>query len=129
MGQKLQDGKKVLCVSQNAPYSESHPGQTAGLSNLPFWIIGKLYKLNIHNNFHASGTILNVPKVYTVRFKIDFRSQIVIRTTCSKMAGGEGSSSSKLNTADFVRGLYRLHFHHLPKVVTCFSPPRRCPLL
>ena len=40
MGQKLQDGKKVLCVSLNSPHSENRPGQTACPSNLPFWIIG-----------------------------------------------------------------------------------------
>ena len=27
--QKLQDGKKVLCVSQNSPHSENRPVQTA----------------------------------------------------------------------------------------------------
>ena len=40
MGQKLQDGKKDLCMSQNSPHSENRPGQTACPSNLPFWIIG-----------------------------------------------------------------------------------------
>ena len=53
MGQKLQDGKKVLCVSLNSPHSERPPGQTPGLSNLPFWILGNHYGAV----FHLPGTI------------------------------------------------------------------------
>ena len=40
MGQKLQDGKKVLEMSQLRPYSKSHPVQTIHLTNLgllPSW--------------------------------------------------------------------------------------------
>ena len=57
MGQKLQDGKKVLCVSLNSPHSKRPPGQTAGLSNLPFWILGNHYGVNTHKKFHLRGTI------------------------------------------------------------------------
>ena len=57
MGQKLQDGKKVLCVSLNSPHSKRPPGQTAGLSNLPFWILGNHYGVNTHKKFHLPGTI------------------------------------------------------------------------
>ena len=35
MGQKLQDGKKVLCVSLNSPHSK-RPLAKRLLSNLPF---------------------------------------------------------------------------------------------
>ena len=63
MGQKLQDGKKVLCVSLNSPHSETPPGQTTAFSNLRFWILGNHYRANIHSDFHASGTIQRVPKV------------------------------------------------------------------
>ena len=45
MGQKLQDGKKVLQMSQNGPHSKSRPHQTAGPSNLSFWILGNHYEL------------------------------------------------------------------------------------
>ena len=31
-------------------------GQTAGPSNLSFWIIEYLYGASIHTNFHLSGT-------------------------------------------------------------------------
>ena len=48
MGQKLQDGKKVLCVSLNSPHTKRPPGQTAGLSNLPFCILGNHYGVNTH---------------------------------------------------------------------------------
>ena len=51
MGQKLQDGKKVLCVSLNSPHSKRPPGQTSGLSNLPFWILGNHYGVNTHKKF------------------------------------------------------------------------------
>ena len=57
MGQKLQDGKKVLCVSLNSPHSKRPPGKTAGLSNLPFWILGSQYGVNTHKKFHVPGTI------------------------------------------------------------------------
>ena len=57
MGQKLQDGEKVLCVSLNSPHSKRPPGQTAGLSNLPFWILGIHYRANSHKKFHLPGTI------------------------------------------------------------------------
>ena len=57
MGQKLQDGKKVICVSLNSPHSERPPGQTAGPSNLPFWILGIHYRANSHKKFHLPGTI------------------------------------------------------------------------
>ena len=57
MGQKLQDGKKVLCVSLNSPHSERPPGQTPGLSNLPFWILGNHYGASTHKIFHLPGTI------------------------------------------------------------------------
>ena len=40
MGQKLQDGKKVLQMSQNSPHSKSPPGQTVSPSNLSFGILG-----------------------------------------------------------------------------------------
>ena len=56
MGQKLQDGEKVLCVSLNSPHSERPPGQTAGPSNLPFWILGNHYRGNTHKKFHLPGT-------------------------------------------------------------------------
>ena len=57
MGQKLQDGKKVLCVSLNSPHSERPPEQTAGPSNLPFWILGNHYRAHTHKKFHLPGTI------------------------------------------------------------------------
>ena len=57
MGQKLQDGKKVLCVSLNSPHSERPPGQTAGPSNLPFWILGNHYGVSTHKNLHLPETI------------------------------------------------------------------------
>ena len=57
MGQKLQDGKKVICVSLNSPHSERPPGQTAGPSNLPFWILGIHYRANSHKKFHLPETI------------------------------------------------------------------------
>ena len=63
MGQKLQDGKKVICVSLNSPYSERPHGKTACFSNLPFWILGSHYRANIHSNFHTSRTIWRVPKM------------------------------------------------------------------
>ena len=57
MGQKLQDGKKVLSVSLNSPYSKRSAGQTAGLSYLPFWILGNQYGGNTHKKFHLPGTV------------------------------------------------------------------------
>ena len=57
MGQKLQDGKKLLCVSLNSPHSKRPPGQTACLSNLPFWIFGNYYGVNTHKKFHLCGNI------------------------------------------------------------------------
>ena len=57
MGQKLQDGKKVLCVSLNSPYSDRPPDQTACASNLPFWILGNHYRAHMHKKFHLPGTI------------------------------------------------------------------------
>ena len=57
MGQKLQDGKNVLCVSLNSPHSKRFPDQTAGLSNLTFWIFGNHYGGNTHKKFHLPGTI------------------------------------------------------------------------
>ena len=51
MGQKLQDGKKVLCVSLYSAHSEIPPGETADLSNLPFWILGNHYGVNTHQEF------------------------------------------------------------------------------
>ena len=57
MGQKLQDGKKVLCMSLNSSHSKRPPGQTAGLSNLPFWILGNHYGVNTYKKFHLLGTI------------------------------------------------------------------------
>ena len=58
MGQKLQDGKKLLCVSLNSPHYERPPGETADLSNLPFWILRKHYGASTHKNFHLPGIIL-----------------------------------------------------------------------
>ena len=60
MGQKLQDGKKVLCVSLNSPHSERPPGQTAGPSNLPFWILGDFDSATLHKNFQLPGMPGNV---------------------------------------------------------------------
>ena len=40
MGQKQQDGKKVLQMSQNSPHSKSPPGQTVSPINLSFVILG-----------------------------------------------------------------------------------------
>ena len=60
MGQKLQDGKKVLCVSLNSPHSERPPGKMAGPSNLPFWILGDLYSVITHKNVHLPGMPGNV---------------------------------------------------------------------
>ena len=57
MGQKLQDGKKVLCVSLKASHSERPPGQTTAFSNLPFWILGIHYRGHAHKKFHLPGTI------------------------------------------------------------------------
>ena len=62
MGQKLQDGKKVICVSLNSPHSERPPGQTAGPSNLPFWILGNHYRGHTHKKFHLPGTIFKVSR-------------------------------------------------------------------
>lgn len=39
MGQKLHLGKKVLCLSLNQIHSKIRPGQMAGPSNMPFWIV------------------------------------------------------------------------------------------
>ena len=39
-GQKAKGREKVLCVSINSPHSEKSPGQMAGPSNSPFWILG-----------------------------------------------------------------------------------------
>ena len=55
MGQKLQDGKKVLCMSLNHPHSESRPGKTAGPNTSPFWIIRKLYDARKHTIFTFLG--------------------------------------------------------------------------
>ena len=60
MGQKLQDGKKVLFVSLNSPHPERPPDQTAGPSNLPFWILENHYRANMHKNFHLPGMLGNV---------------------------------------------------------------------
>ena len=57
MGQKLQDGKKLLCVSLNSPHSKRPPGQTPGFSNLPFWIFGNHYGGNTYKKFPLPGTI------------------------------------------------------------------------
>ena len=60
MGQQLQDGKKVLEMSLTYPHSERPPGQTAGPSNLPFWILGDLDMANLHKNFQLPGMPGNV---------------------------------------------------------------------
>ena len=73
MGQKLQDGKKVLCVSLNSPHSERPPGQTPGLSNLPFWILGNNYGASTHKIFHLPGTILK-----GLKFKVEIMKNMVI---------------------------------------------------
>ena len=73
MGQKLQDGKKVLCVSLNSPHSERPPGQTPGLSNLPFWILGNNYGASTHKIFHLPGTILK-----GLKFKAKIMKNMVI---------------------------------------------------
>ena len=54
MGQKLQDGKNVLQMSQNGPHSKSHPRQTAGHSNLSFWILDNHYELMLWYDFLSS---------------------------------------------------------------------------
>ena len=64
MGQKLQDGKKVLWMSQNSPHSLSCPGQTVCAINLPFWILGKLIEAHLHLHFPLSGTIFKGWKVF-----------------------------------------------------------------
>ena len=56
-GPKAVGREKVLCVSLNSPHSERPPGQTAGPSNLPFWILGIHYRANSHKKFHLPGTI------------------------------------------------------------------------
>ena len=45
----------MLCVSLNSPHSERPPEQTAGPSNLPFWILGNHYRAHTHKNFHFPG--------------------------------------------------------------------------
>ena len=52
MGQELQDGKKVLQISQNNPHSKSPAGQTVGPSHLSFGILGNLSKLMLWLVFH-----------------------------------------------------------------------------
>ena len=70
MGQKLQDGKKVICVSLNSPHSERPPGQTAGPSNLPFFILVNHYGVSMHNNPYLPGTIFKGPKCVAQVLKI-----------------------------------------------------------
>ena len=60
MGQKLQDGKKVLQMSQNSPHSKTPPGQTVGPSNLSFGILGNHYGLMLWLGFHLPGMPGNV---------------------------------------------------------------------
>ena len=75
MGQKLQDGKKVLQMSQTGPHSKSRPRQTAGPSNLSFWILGNRYEamLQSWDNFKGPkcrSEVLEVEKLHGDRLSI-----------------------------------------------------------
>ena len=60
MGQKQQDGKKMLQMSQNSPHSKSPPGQTVGPIKLSFGILGNLSELMLCLVFHPPGMPGNV---------------------------------------------------------------------
>ena len=61
MGQKLQDGKKVLEMSVTTLHSKCRPIQTihpTDLGLIPSWLaILYLYCAHLHKNFHLPGKI------------------------------------------------------------------------
>ena len=77
-GPKAAGREKVLCVSLNSPHSERPPGQTAGPSNLPFWILGDLDSGNLHKNFQLPGMPGNVCRKGLKFPEIPGKSELVI---------------------------------------------------
>ena len=55
MGQKLQDGKKVLEMSVTTLQSKCRPVQTIHPTDLGLYPAGYLYRAHLHKNFHLPG--------------------------------------------------------------------------
>ena len=63
MGQKLQDGKKVLEMSQLHPHSKSHPVQTIPPTDLGLYPVGNLWLAHLHKNFPIPETPGNLCRI------------------------------------------------------------------